>query len=265
MELVLLDQSKDKLELSFILKKATPALANAVRRAIISLVPTLAIEDLEIIKNSSVLYDEMLAHRLGLIPLITDLSTYVLPEKCKCNGEGCASCQVKFTLSAKGPCKVYAKDVKFHDPKIKAVYGDMLIVELDTDQEMEVQGVAVLGRGRDHAKFSPGVAYYKYKPAIVIEEQPDDVNYVASQCPKDVFEVKSGKLEVNKDKVFDCHLCEACVDASNGKIKLNEKNDEFLFYVESFGQLTAKEMVKNAVEVISEAADEFAKAVKKLE
>ena len=58
--------------------------ANAVRRFCISEVPSMAIDDIVILENSSVLYDEILAHRLGMIPLRTDLERYVLPEKCDC-------------------------------------------------------------------------------------------------------------------------------------------------------------------------------------
>ncbi len=57
-------------------------------------VPTMAIEDVEFRKNNSILYDEIIAHRLGLVPLKTDLKSYNLPEKCKCKGEGCARFQL---------------------------------------------------------------------------------------------------------------------------------------------------------------------------
>ena len=69
--------------------------ANAIRRFCISEVPAMAIDDIVILENSSVLYDEILAHRLGMIPLRTDLERYVLPEKCDCgNPLGCQKCRV---------------------------------------------------------------------------------------------------------------------------------------------------------------------------
>lgn len=262
MELTLLEQSENKLELSFMLKNSSPALANALRRTVISFVPTLAIEDVEIRKNSSVLYDEMLAHRLGLIPLVTDSDSYVLPAKCKCKGEGCANCQVAFTIQVSGPGPVFAKEIKFKDPKIKAVHDEMLIVDLKEGQEVEVEGTAILGQGIDHMKFSPGIIHYKYKPVIEITEQPDKPSKVAESCPKNIFEVKNGKIEINKDKIFDCHLCGACPEASEGKIKLNEKDNEYLFYVESFGQLEAKDMVLQGISQIMQGADDFVKSLK---
>lgn len=262
MELTLLDQSKDKLNLSFILKGASPSMANALRRTIIDAVPTLAIEDVEISQNSSILYDEMLAHRLGLIPLTTDLETYEIASKCKCKGEGCANCQVKFTLQAKGPGVVYSENVKFVDPKVTPAYGKMVIANLDKGQEIELQGTAILGQGKDHMKFSPGLVYYKYKPVLSIKSQPDDVDKMVEVCPKDIFENNKGKLEINKDKVLTCHLCEACIEANSDVVSLEEKENEHVFYIESFGQLSAGNMVTKAISMITENVDEFSKALK---
>ena len=66
----------------FTISGATPAFANALRRSMIGEVPTLAIEDVRIYDNTSVLFDEILAHRLGLVPIKTDLSQFVPRSKC---------------------------------------------------------------------------------------------------------------------------------------------------------------------------------------
>ena len=100
MEIRVLSNDKEKGKLSFIIKDTTPAFVNTLRRIMVEEVPTMAIEDVEFRKNNSILYDEMIAHRLGLISLKTDLKSYNLPENCKCKGEGCARCQLKLTLKA---------------------------------------------------------------------------------------------------------------------------------------------------------------------
>ena len=75
MEIRVLSNEKEEGKLSFIAKDITPAFANTLRRIIADEVPTMAIEDVEFTKNNSILYDEMIAHRLGLIPLSTDLKS----------------------------------------------------------------------------------------------------------------------------------------------------------------------------------------------
>ena len=82
MEVKVLSKDKEKGKISFILKDTNVFVANTLRRLIIEEVPTLAIEDVDFKENSSALYDEIVAHRLGLIPIKTDLKSYNLPEEC---------------------------------------------------------------------------------------------------------------------------------------------------------------------------------------
>ncbi len=81
MKVRVLDLGDEKIR--FTLDGVDVAFANALRRTMISDVPCMAIDDLFIFDNSSVVYDEVLAHRIGLIPLKTDLVNYVLPEVCE--------------------------------------------------------------------------------------------------------------------------------------------------------------------------------------
>ena len=113
---------KEKGKIIFTINKINPAMINTLRRYVTNYVPTLAIEEVEIMENSSALFDEMLAHRLGLIPLKTDLKSYTLSEGCKCKGKGCAQCQLHLTLKAKGPCTVYASNIVSKDPKVKPAF-----------------------------------------------------------------------------------------------------------------------------------------------
>ena len=80
--------------------------ANTLRRIMSSDVPTLAIEEVNFIKNNSALYMEITDHRLGLIPFNTDLKSYELKELCSCKGKGGAKCELVDSLKIKGPCTV---------------------------------------------------------------------------------------------------------------------------------------------------------------
>jgi DNA-directed RNA polymerase subunit D len=133
--------------------------ANAVRRFCISEVPSMAIDDVVILENSSVLYDEILAHRLGMLPIKTDLERYNLPEECDCgNPLGCHKCRVLFVLDAKGRDKVstvYSGDLVSEDREVRPVSETVPIVKLAQGQSVKLEAYARLGKGKEHAKWQP--------------------------------------------------------------------------------------------------------------
>jgi DNA-directed RNA polymerase subunit D len=263
MEVELIGQDKKQNRILFLLKGSSPAFANMLRKTIIDEVPTMAIEDVEIRKNSSVLYDEMVAHRLGLVPITTDLKSYVLPEECTCKGEGCSRCTLQFSLKGKGPGYVYASELKSKDPKVAPVQDKMPIVKLIKGQTLEIEATATLGKGKEHMKWSPGLAFYKYMPVIEVKKGVQDAKAVADSCPVDVYSVKNKELVINKDNLLKCHLCCACTDVDPEHLKLNESEKDFVFTVESWGQLSPKEMVETAVEIMQKKCDELVSLVSK--
>jgi len=160
MEIKLLEKSEDSVK--FYVKDIDYSFANLIRRSIMNEVPIMAIDEVTFHKNSSALYDEILAHRLGLLPLSTDLKSYNVKEECKCKGKGCARCQLKLVLQAKGPCTVYAENIKSKDPKVKPVQANMPIVKLLKGQQLQFEAVASLGYGKNHTKHTPGLVFYTY-------------------------------------------------------------------------------------------------------
>jgi len=261
MEIRLLEKNSDKSKVSFLAKKMTPAFANTLRRVIVNRVPTLAIEDIEFKRNNSVLYDEQIAHRLGLVPLTTDLKSYNLKSNCKCEGKGCAQCELKFKLKAKGPGTVYASDLKSQDPKVRPAYPNIPIVKLLKGQELELMATAELSQGREHVKWSPGLVYYRYKPEIEITKKGEDCELCAKVCPVNVFEFNN-KLKIIQDNYLRCHLCNACVEASNGAVKVSYDKDTFVFFLESWGQLDCRKMITSGIDTFNEILDAFAEEVK---
>ncbi len=250
-------KTKDKNTSSFILKKSTPGFANALRRTMINEVPAMAIDTVEISKNSGILYDEMVAQRLGLVVLKTDLKSYNLPDKCSCNGEGCAQCQLKLTLKAKGPGYVHASDIKSQDPKVKPVHENAIITKLTKGQEIELEATAILGKGKEHAKFSPGLVFYKHPANIKIKNPNKDVEDTVKSCPLNILEEKKGKITVNTDKLKTCHLCLSCQEESKNNVTVTEEKENFIFTIERWGQLDAKTITKRAAEIIEDKCDDF--------
>ena len=141
--------------------KTKNEIVNSIRRTIIDNVLTFAIEDVEIIKNETPLYDETLAHRLGLIPLKTNLKDYNLKSKCSCGGVGCALCEVTFTLQTDNDGYVYSKELKSDDPQICVVDEQVPITKIFGKKGVHIKAKAILGEGREHAKWSPAHAYLK--------------------------------------------------------------------------------------------------------
>ena len=139
------------------MKGVERAYANAIRRIAISQVPTMAIDDVVILENSSVMFDELVAHRLGLIPLKTDLNRYNLPEDCDCKSAlGCPKCRVLLVLDAEAADKVRtvnSGDLVSEDPETKPISDLIPIVKLAHGQKVKLGAYARLGKGSEHAKW----------------------------------------------------------------------------------------------------------------
>ena len=144
--------------MSIKLKDVPLQYANALRRLCLNGVPVFAIDTVDIIENSSVLPDEGLAHRLGLVPLKTDLTRFNEPSKCDCQSEtGCSNCKVMLVLDS-GDTDVtktiLTEELTSEDESIKPVSDKIPIVQLAPGQRVKVECYARLGRGREHAKWN---------------------------------------------------------------------------------------------------------------
>lgn len=148
-------------EMQFAVEGIKDSFASALRRTMMTEVPTMAVEYVDFVKNDSAVNDEILANRIGLIPMTFDPKSYNLPDECKCGGKGCSNCQVKFVLKKKGPAIVYSGDMKSTDKEVKPLYDKIPITELFDDQEIEFEATAQLGKGRVHAKWQGAVVGYK--------------------------------------------------------------------------------------------------------
>lgn len=258
MELMLLNQEKKTGKVSLLMKDTTPAVVNTLRRLIVNEVPTMAIDLVELKKNSTVLYDEMVAHRLGLVPLKTDLKSYELPEKCSCNKEGCAKCRLLLSLKTKGSGYVYAERLESTDPKVVPVHEKMPIAKLIKGQQLEVDAVATLGRGRDHMKWSPGVVWFTHQSQVTVNNNSPKLDEVKDKYPPQIFN-KAGKID--KNMILDLNLVDACDGVCDDVVKVEYQPNNFIFHIEPFGQLSSKEMLLTAVAVMEEKIEAMEKLI----
>lgn len=259
MKITIHEKSNDKI--NFTLSGVSVAYANTLRRLMIGEVPTMAIEDVTISKNDSILYDEIIAHRLGLVVFKTDLKSYNMQSVCKCKGVGCAQCQLKITLSEEGPKTVYAEDLKSEDPKVIPVHKKTVLVKLLEGQRLEVEAIAILGIGKEHSKWNPGLVWYYNEPVFKINNKHKDFDKFKDQYPSQVFNAKG---QIDAKLINSPQLVDACTGINEEIVKITRNKDSFVFTVESFGSLSAKEIVEKSMEVYNGQIKGFEKLVKEL-
>ncbi len=253
---------KSDSEIRFVLEDSVPQFANALRRIMLTEVPVLAIETAEFTANDSALFDEVVAHRLGLIPLTFDKKAMNMPNECKCEGKGCSLCQVTLVLDKKGPCTVYAKDMKSTDKAVHAVFPDTPIVKLLEGQKIKFEAVAQLGIGKTHAKWKAANASYKNYPVAKLGGKIENPKECIEACPKDAIKINGSKVEVNPL----CDLCSECVKACKpeGVLTITGDSTKFVFTVETVSALKPEEIVLQAADILKDKAKEFGKQVGKL-
>jgi DNA-directed RNA polymerase subunit D len=221
------------------------SLANAIRRYV-DQIPILAIDEVEISKNDSPLYDETVAHRIGMIPIK--------------NEKGVNEKTVEeLALIPKKDGVIYSEELK---GKVSVVYDKIPITVLKKGQELEILATARVGKGSTHSKFSPGFMFYR--DSIKVKIDKDCPKEVVNVCPQKILEVEGGKVVcTNEEK---CDMCEACTDFCKKKGKDSIEltpSKELIITVESFGQISEEEIFKRAIEALKEDLKEFEKKIAK--
>lgn len=212
------------------------SLANAIRRSVAE-VPVLAIDEVEIFKNDSAIYDEVLAHRLGLIPLKTEKG---MGEKTK----------IDLKLSKTGPCTVYSGDL---DGNAEIIYSKIPLTILGEGRKLELVATATLGKGIQHAKYVPGICYYRHLSVVKSNPETDAI-------------VQNSSGLIKPEKKGSSWICDLS-DADAQKIeeiddKLISDADELLLVIESYGNMDAKDIFIKSIDALEDNLDEFVKAIK---
>ncbi len=217
-------------------------LANAIRRYVYH-IPILAIVEVEISKNDSPLYDETIAHRLGLIPLDSGSASEKTSETLK--------------LSVNKEGMVYSGDIKGSS---KVVYKKIPITMLGKDQELEFVASAKIGRGFEHAKFSPGLM--GYREIIEVRVDKNCPQEILKKCPDSVR--AGGKTTLynpsDQEKVEKC--LEVCQKEKKDYIKI-EPSGELAIDIESFGQIGPGEIFKRSIEELKRDLEHVSKQISK--
>lgn len=261
----------------FTLENTDLSMANALRRVLIAEVPTMAIDMVEIQANTSVLHDEFLSHRLGLIPLVSDaVKGYEFPHMCSCaEPRECDKCTVLFKLSVKNTgsenLMVTSRDlVPPPGSEVFPVRGEadadddhVLIVKLGKNQELKLEAQARKGISKEHAKWSPvAVATFLQVPEIVLDQGAMDAldeeqkQAFVQSCPTNVYAYDDHTRTVAIETPNACMYCNECVNKAEsfnapGLVRIRESPGRFLFTVETTGVLRPELIVSMAFEELS--------------
>jgi len=260
---------KDEKNMRLLIRGADAPFMNALRRIVIAEVPCMAIDEVVIIENSSILQDETVGHRIGLIPLKTDLDSYNLPEECSCKSEfGCNLCRVTFALDVEakeGTRSVYSGELVSENPNIAPVSSTIPIIKLAKEQKIRLEAYARLGKGKTHAKWQPvSMCAYKYFPKIEISSKRCDAcGKCVEICPRKVFAKSDDKIKVID--LMACTLCQDCVEACPQKppaIKVSWDENNFIFSLEATGALSPERLVTEATKILEKQLSEFEGQIK---
>jgi len=231
---------KSDREIKFIIGGVTPAFVNAIRRVLISEIPIMSFDEIVFLENTSVLYDEIIAHRIGLVPIKNDPNEILSILESDINEF--SKREAVFVLeeeAREGVKTIYSGDLKPRSTfggeaiNIEIANKKIPLVKLAEGQRLVLEAYARYGLGKNHAKFQATIASYKYMPLIEINEKLCDLcGECVRACPKNVLEIVEGKLQV-RDRAL-CSLCNACVEVCpQGAIKVKGLDDQFIFKIEN--------------------------------
>ncbi|TPX64825.1 DNA-directed RNA polymerase [Spizellomyces sp. 'palustris'] len=260
------------------------AIANAFRRILIGEVPTMAIEKVYIMNNTSIMHDEILAQRLGLIPIKadprlfdfrrgaddppTDLNTVVLKLKIQCSKNPNAPPMAALPSDKFINSSVISSHLqwdpqgeqaeKFKNDPIRPVIDDILITKLRPGQEIDMELHCQKGIGKEHAKWSPvATASYRLLPDIqILGPITGDSAHKFQKCfPKGVVEVEQNDRGEPEAKVVnprkDTVSREVLRHAEfEKKVRLTRVRDHFIFSIESTGILPPQVLFVEAAQIL---------------
>lgn len=219
------------------------ALANSIRRYI-NQISVLAVDEVEISKNDSALYDETIAHRIGLIPL---------------KMESAKKKEGKLKLDVKKEGIVYSGDLK-GSPAV--VYKNIPITILNNNKELQLIATVRLGKGSEHSKFSPGLMFYRNVVEMILDKEFHEE--IKKSCPNAEIKGKGDKIMIidNKKKEI-ADFCEGIANKNKKKAEINTKN-ELVITVESFGQMSVENIFKKSIDALKKDFAGVAKEITKI-
>jgi DNA-directed RNA polymerase subunit D len=241
-----------------------PYFVNALRRTLLSEVPKLAIHKVTFYDNTSALFDEIIAHRVGLLPVPTDPST--LNMKGQVDAEGRPALLVRFTLTKEGPCTVYSGDFEPEDKAYAIVDAKIPIVDLLKDQRLILEAEAILGDGTQHAKWQVCHAVgYKYYPTATMDAKkvkPEAAKLAVERTPAGILGLDGGKLVILQPE--EVNRADEAEKILGDAFRVDYDDRKFIFRFETDGSLKAEDALLKACDILKERFQRFQDAAAEL-
>jgi DNA-directed RNA polymerase subunit D len=252
-------KEKNDNQLTFIVDGVDVSFINALRRICTVEVPTMAIDTVSIFKNESKMFDEVLAQRLGLVPLETYTEAFVLPSECDCETNDCPSCSVSMILKEKGPKVVYSGDLSSTHEAVKPVCDTIPLLKLKEGEEVELEATANLGMGLEHAKWQPTTTcVYQYYPLITVDENCEACMKCVEDCPRNVLHYNEKEKKIIFTDIENCSMCKTCMrGCEQNAIHVDEQEDKYIFKIETDGSLAPEDVLENACDILKDKSEKI--------
>jgi len=257
----------------------TAHFVNALRRTLIADVPKMAIEDVEFhlgpirgedgkeYESVAPLFDEIVAQRLGMLPIPTDLKLFNRRQDCPtCKGEGCPNCTVIYSLNKRGPTTVFSSDLEpIGDVSLRIRDPNIPLTRLGEGQALLVYATAQLGTGREHAKFqvAQGVGY-TFVPILKVGSKSFEASQSKVPPCVDHILVPSNEEEV-VDLRPDCKACKRFAEEYDTKaVKVLWDPTKIILHFETDGSMTAGDAFRAALDILGNQFSEVASRAEKV-
>ncbi|XP_043467824.1 DNA-directed RNA polymerases I and III subunit RPAC1-like [Leptopilina heterotoma] len=289
-------ESEDQMNLEFDLINCQTSLVNTIRRILISEVASIAIDKIFIKNYDSIMQEEVLSHRLGLVPLLADPRLFEYRSR-EDDADNTVSDQDTLRFELKVSCtlnkraskesqsldamyinhKVYSKDIKWlpigrqleifprGEEQVGVIHKDILLNKLNPGHEIDIIMEAVKGIGKDHAKFSPvSTAFYRLmqKITLLTPVKGEMAEKLKNCFSPGVIEIVKNESNETEAKVVNSRYDSCSRNVERHKdlkdcVLLDREPNHFIFTIESVGALPSSILFVEAVKVLKKKCRTF--------
>ncbi|KAK7603093.1 hypothetical protein V9T40_003092 [Parthenolecanium corni] len=289
---------KEDMSMEFDLINIGTPFVNAFRRVLLSEVPTMAIEKVHVYNNTSIIQDEILAHRLGLVPLKADPRKFSFPKNLEndaiTNPEECLEFQLKVTCKRNAKLSTRSTDDDFRDCKntevhsnlikwvpigeqalkfkpedVEPIHDNILVAKLRPGHELDLKLIAVKGIGKDHAKFQPvATASYRLLPQITLEEvvQGEKAQRLKASFSPGVVKLTTENniitAKINNPRYDSCSRNVFQHEDLKDIVKISRVPNHYIFTIESVGALSPNTLFLESIQVLRGKCDKLLSEIK---